>query len=215
MSSQLVNIQSALKKHITFFQIMKSLKTALREKILAARGAMAPEEAYTRSLTAQEHILAQAFWIGAGSVALYTAVKQEVQTWLLLEQAWQSAKQVYLPRVENSENGLMHFALCEGKQRLISGAFGIPEPDPRWCPPCDFTAGHNFPEVFIVPGVAFDRSGHRLGMGGGYYDRFLSAAKTLTIGLAYEFQLLDAVPAAPWDKNVNAVCTDQKFIWIS
>jgi 5-formyltetrahydrofolate cyclo-ligase len=112
----------------------------------------------------------------------------------------------------------MSFALCRGKEQLITGSFGIMEPDPRVCPVFDFSAQDNFPEVFIVPGVVFDRRGHRLGMGGGYYDRFLAAAKTSTIGLAFAFQVLDEIPAAAldsWDKSVSAICTEQEFLWIN
>jgi 5-formyltetrahydrofolate cyclo-ligase len=194
---------------------MKSSKAALRKKMLAARAALTQEDVRTRSFAIQKHILADEAWLRASSVALYAAVKQEAQTWRLLEQAWRSGRQVYLPRVGPNAGGALTFARCASKGHLISGAFGIPEPDPLTCPACDFTLENAFPDLLIVPGVAFDRSGHRLGMGGGYYDRFLSAAKTLSIGLAYGFQLLEAIPAERWDKNVNAVCTEQGLLWMT
>jgi 5-formyltetrahydrofolate cyclo-ligase len=222
--SLLVNIY---KNHIEFFQIsnkamirsgrkykVNSIKADLRGKVLATRKALMPEDVAVRSRLAQERLLAEDVWVRAASVALYAATGHETQTWLLLEQAWQSGKRVYLPRVEKAENGLMNFALCTGKEQLISGAFGIFEPNPQTCPLCDFKQQKHVPVLFIVPGVAFDRKGHRLGMGGGYYDRFLSDAKSLTIGLAYAFQLLDEFSVEPWDKNVNAVCTEQEFLWI-
>jgi 5-formyltetrahydrofolate cyclo-ligase len=194
---------------------MKSSKAALRKKMLAARALLTQDEVRMRSFAIQEHILTDEVWLRASSVALYAAVKQEAQTWRLLEQAWQSNRQVYLPRVEPETRGVLTFARCMGKDRLVPGVFGIPEPDPHTCPACDFTLENGFPALLVVPGVAFDRSGHRLGMGGGYYDRFLSSAKTLTIGLAYEFQLLEAIPAEQWDKNVNAVCTEKGLLWMT
>jgi 5-formyltetrahydrofolate cyclo-ligase len=198
---------------------MKSLKAVLREKVLATRNALAPQDINRCSLLAQKRIIAEEIWQQASSVALYAATRHEAQTGLLLEQAWQSAKQVYLPRVESAEQGVMSFALCRGNEQLITGSFGIPEPDPRVCPVVDFLG--KFPDVFIIPGVAFDRCGHRLGMGGGYYDRFLAAVQTqniATIGLSFAFQVLDEIPAAAldsWDKNVSAICTEQEFLWIN
>jgi 5-formyltetrahydrofolate cyclo-ligase len=240
---------------------MKSSKAALRKKMLAARALLTQDEVRARSFSIQKHILEHELWLRATSVALYAAVRQEVQTWRLLEQAWQNGKQVYLPRVEllprqattaaapqedarrlkaaeragsrvfrqsdpqagpqarrdlsAGEKGVLTFARCMRKEQLVSGFFGIPEPDARSCPACAFTLENNFPDLLIVPGVAFDRSGHRLGMGGGYYDRFLSSAKTPAIALAYEFQLLEAVPTEQWDKNVTAVCTEQGLLWTS
>jgi 5-formyltetrahydrofolate cyclo-ligase len=194
---------------------MKSSKAALRKKMLETRAVLTKDEARTRSFAIQEHILADGVWLSASSVALYAAVKREAQTWRLLEQAWQSGRQVYLPRVEPGAKGVLTFARCMSKDQLVPGVFGIPEPDPRICPACDFAFENSFPDLLVVPGVAFDRSGHRLGMGGGYYDRFLSSAKTLTIGLAYEFQLFEAIPAEQRDKNVNAVCTEQGLLWMT
>lgn len=78
-------------------------------------------------------------------------------------------------------------------------------------------AGPPAPDLIIAPGLAFDRDGIRLGMGGGYYDRLLALPRhnnSLRIGLAYAFQLADSLPRQPWDVPVHAVCTEKGLVWI-
>jgi len=67
-------------------------------------------------------------------------------------------------------------------------------------------------DLMVVPGVAFDRNGYRLGYGKGYYDRFLSEKQTFSIGLAYEFQILDKLPRGKHDRIMDAVATEDRII---
>ena len=67
-------------------------------------------------------------------------------------------------------------------------------------------------DVMLVPGVAFDPRGNRLGYGGGYYDRVLAARPCLTIGIAWTFQVVDAVPMEPWDQPVDALLTESGWV---
>jgi 5-formyltetrahydrofolate cyclo-ligase len=102
----------------------------------------------------------------------------------------------------------------DGLDQVRLGRFGILEPDPGACR----MAGGTPPEVAVVPGVAFDRRGFRLGFGGGYYDRLFArqeTARTLRIGLAYDFQVVDRLPAEPWDQPMHALCTPKEMTWIS
>lgn len=215
-------------------------KSELRKKVLALRKELAPEEAERLSRLAQRRLLAEPVWQRAGSVALYAAAKRETQTRLLMEEAWKSGKIVYLPRVvrvtqeqSGPSNGLMHFAPCVGPEQLVPGAFGIFEPEAA-CPACVFCpsgsaglpdqASAPLPDIFVIPGLAFDRQGHRLGWGGGYYDRYLAGLRApdeaerggpKIVALAYSFQLLDSIPHDVWDKPVDAVCTDKELLWTS
>jgi 5-formyltetrahydrofolate cyclo-ligase len=107
----------------------------------------------------------------------------------------------------------MDFFSCAGRGDLRPGPFGIDEPDP------DRAAGANIPppSLMIVPGVAFDSRGFRLGMGGGYYDRFSSRdlfAGALRLGLAFAFQVADRVPREDWDLLVQAICTEKGLLWL-
>ena len=194
----------------------KSLKDALRESITKKRAGLSREEAAFSAAHARDLFLAEPVWAAASQVALFVSVKNEINTGGLLEAAWAAGKKVFLPRIERQKRGVMHFAACAGPADLAPGAFGIPEPRPELCAACDFSGGR-YPELFILPGLAFDRKGRRLGWGGGYYDRFLRrcAGKSKLVGFAYAFQLLPEVPAESWDLPVNAVCTDKEFLWIS
>ena len=73
------------------------------------------------------------------------------------------------------------------------------------------------PDLIIAPGLAFDRNGIRLGMGGGYYDRLLALprhAASRRVGLAFAFQFVDSLPREAWDMPVHAVCTEKGLVWI-
>ncbi|MDR1125324.1 MAG: 5-formyltetrahydrofolate cyclo-ligase [Deltaproteobacteria bacterium] len=197
---------------------MKPGKSEIRSKIIKERDALEATAAERRSRLAQERLLAEPAWKNAGFITLYVAAKGEIQTGRLLEAAWAAGKRVFLPRVDKKERGLMHFLRCSGREQLGPGSFGLLEPLEELCPACDF-AREGYPDLMILPGLAFDRRGGRLGWGGGYYDRFLemcaaAAAPTRFIGLGYTFQLLPEVPVEPWDRPVDAVCTDEEFIWI-
>ncbi len=244
--------------HIT---ILNGQKKALRRVLLEQRRSLAPEEAARLSAAIQTRIMGQSVWQRARSVALYVATQNEVDTTLLLQNAWQSGKTVYLPRVVKGVPGKMHFAPCAGQGQLCAGAYGIMEPDAALCPACEFFDGAEqvddaalsriqgcdaplsngqkaeygtahlpktqsagnlprlpAPDLFLIPGVGFDMRGRRLGFGGGYYDRFLSArscrAHSFFLAPAYAFQVVDEVPAGDWDMPVQALCTENAFFYI-
>lgn len=95
-----------------------------------------------------------------------------------------------------------------------------PAPDTPGTPPTPDSPGKAsapVPDIIVVPGVAFDRQGGRLGQGGGYYDRLLGSpayAACLRIGLAYAFQVLDRLPRDDWDVPVHALCTEEGLLWL-
>lgn len=147
----------------------------------------------------------------ARSVMLYVPTKNEVDTWPLLEHFWVIETEVLLPRCRDEQPGFMDIHAVRGPRELGAGHFGLTEPvlglaplvvDPR-------------PDVILIPALAFDRGGFRLGFGGGYYDRFLSrlTCRHLRIGLAYDFQLADHLPAEPWDIPVQRVITQDTIIF--
>lgn len=199
-------------------------KKSLRKKMNDLRGNTPPLTLSMMSAKAQERLMTKGLWKNAGSVALYMAVRNELDTRLLFDEALKQGKRVYLPRVETDKEGIMHYAPCTGRNELAPGAYGIPEPRES-APACLFgsdedTSGYRmrpWPDLFLLPGVAFDRRGYRLGYGGGYYDRFLarcSGRQTTFVAIAYNFQVVDRVPDAEWDRPVNAICTDKELIWI-
>lgn len=232
---------------------MEDKKKELRKVMLQKRKNLTSTEQRQLSTAIQTVLLQHELWQTAKSVALYAATQNEAGTELLLENAWASGKSVFMPRVTDSKNGLMEFALCHSTADLTPGAFNILEPTPASCPACNFTSAgkpvdmpamknmanreapavpansvglteqavshinHTPPELFIIPGLAFDRHGQRLGFGGGFYDRFLQQStqwvESTTIALAYFFQLVDEIPTDKWDHPVDVICTEKECLW--
>ncbi len=140
---------------------------------------------------------------GASCVALYNAIAGEVQTMGLLER-WYEKKQLLLPRVVGED---LSFSPYKGVEALKVGAFGIMEPDDL-----EAEVAAKDIDLVIVPGVAFDRGLNRLGRGGGYYDRWLSSLDVPTIGLCFNFQLMDAIPTEAFDKKMDMIITEKEII---
>ena len=190
-------------------------KAALRERMRDLRCGQAPNLARARSLQAQHRLLDAECWRAARSVALYVPLKGEVSTDALLEAAWQSGRTVYLPRVARDEPGRMSFVACAGFAQLRPGPFGLREPEQSLPGFGAEEAGKGFdPDLLVLPGLAFDRRGGRLGFGGGYYDRFLEAARLRCprVGLCFAFQVLKELPLDQWDQRVQFLCTEERFI---
>lgn len=190
-------------------------KAALRKKILTLRQRQSPGLARARSLEAQKRLLDSPLWQNARSVALYVALKGEMGTDKLLEAAWRNGWDVWLPRVRLGEASRMDFALCTGMKQLQAGPFNLREP--HACAPTmtEDDCGTNFtPDLLVLPGLAFDKRGLRLGFGGGYYDRFLSTGglSCPRVGLCFAFQFVAELPQADWDKTVNHICTEEQLL---
>ena len=144
-------------------------------------------------------VLRSASWQEAGTLLLYYPLADEVDVRPLIEEAFQCDKQVLLPVCKGEE---LELRLYEGENSLKKGAFGILEPTGEVFSP----EKYDEIQLAIVPGMAFDRVGHRLGRGKGYYDRLLPKLKEAKlIGICFPFQLLDEVPAEPHDIKVHEV----------
>ena len=187
-------------------------KEALRATMREMRRALAASACADLSYAAARHVLQSPLWKKACSVAMYVAVRGELDTGPLLQAAWQSGKQVLLPQCVMEGSAALRFMPCQGPEILTPGAFGIPEPqDPTLAGMREIV-----PDLIIVPGIAFDRKGARLGQGGGFYDRYFfrpEIAGVPRIGYIYAFQLVDCLPQDPWDLSVDAVCTEHGIIW--
>jgi 5-formyltetrahydrofolate cyclo-ligase len=158
----------------------------------------------------RERLLALDCVRGARSVMLYLPVRGEVDTWPLLDHFWARGSEVLLPRCHDNTPGLMDAYAVTSRADLGPGCFGLIEPEAKLARKIPAPE----PEVILVPALAFDRNGYRLGFGGGYYDRFLP---TLTcapflVGPAYAFQLIESVPVEPWDRPVDMVVTPDSIM---
>lgn len=133
-------------------------------------------------------------WEKARTVCAFCALPSEPD----VLDPWPSDKQIALPRIEGDE---LIFRWVSSREGLVAGQFGIMEPTPD-----AVSAGCDF-DLILVPGLAFDRQGGRLGRGRGYYDRFLSRASGIIAGVCFEDQLIGTVPLDPHDVRMDVVVT--------
>ena len=181
--------------------------------MLARRAALVPEDAALASGAVASRVLALPAYRSAREIAAYLPVKNEVDAALVAGQALADGKLLLLPRCRAGAPGLLDLGCVSCLSDVVPGRYGILEPREALCRPPESFA----PDLILVPGLAFDRRGNRLGFGGGYYDRLLAlpmAAGAFVVGLAFAFQLLDQLPAEPWDRPVNAVVTDRQTLLI-
>ena len=184
-------------------------KRALRATILARRRALSREQWQSASLSAQERLIAREEFKRATCIALYAPAHNETDTFLILSTAFGAGKRVLYPAVCGDQ---MVFRQVDGIECLREGCFGILEP-------CSTGCDHQADEadLIVVPGVAFDHAGHRIGYGKGFYDRFLQhpGRTAHLVGLCHDFQLIDGtIPAEPHDIRMEMIVTDQRVLTI-
>ena len=141
----------------------------------------------------------------AQTVCCYVSLPYEVQTWQLIEAMLKRGKRIVVPRTRRGSRQLGLSELRDPRTELTPGAFGVWEPTSEAVRPVPVEEV----DLVLVPGLAFDRAGHRLGHGHGYFDRFLARVPrtTPTVGLAYRLQVLDRLPTTAYDQPVQAVLT--------
>jgi len=185
-------------------------KRTLRQTILAQRRALSHEQWRLASQAAQERLLALEEFQRADCIALYAPLHNETDTAMILSVAFAAGKRVLYPAVCGAH---MVFRQVEGIECLSQGCFGILEP-------CPTGTDHQADEadLIVVPGVAFDQAGHRIGYGKGFYDRFLQhpGRSAHLIGLCHDFQLIDGqIPAETHDIRMELIVTDQRLVRIT
>lgn len=185
-------------------------KSALRERTLLARAALDPavREAGSRAIAAC--VAALPAWKDARTVALYAALGAEVDTAELARLALAGGKRIAWPRTSPSGPGLT-FASCPAAE-LVPGPARALEPPPD-APPVSLASI----DVIVVPGVAFDARGGRLGRGRGHYDAALSRIRpgAIRVGLAFDEQVVARVPVEPHDVRVDVVVTPSGLLTAS
>ena len=179
------------------------IKISLRSMILEKRRSIPAALRRAKSKKIFRQLLKDPILKRSGHIALYYGIMPEVATRPFLKMLMKG-KKIYLPKIDLKTKILKFRRVCSLSKDLSRGPYGIMEP--RFsCParPADRM------DLIIVPGVAFDRKGGRLGRGAGYYDRLLKKAKRVfKIGLCFREQLIKKVPMGPRDVRVNRVITD-------
>ncbi len=184
------------------YELKSHLRRTERDRWL--RGT-AEEQLLARSIAAQDNLLS-AFPPGPGKkVALYSAMDTEVRTDRIRSRCLAVGAVPFYPRV--MEDGGLAFFPDAGDAAWVRGRYGLLEPA---VPAGEEGLRRGF-DLVVVPGMAFDASGRRLGKGFGYYDRFLAGLDpaTITVGLAFSWQMVPEVPVEPWDVPVLAVATEE------
>ena len=172
-------------------------KTALRRKIRERKRAMTCAEIESASEKLGQMLLASAQYQKAKTIYGYLPYNQEVRTDRILEQALQDGKRIAVPKIFGDE---MRFIYINDLSQVEKGYRGIPEPIEDGPEADDETA------LVLMPGIAFDRQGNRVGYGGGFYDKFLSKEPTHpTVALCYEFQMVDLLETEEFDIPVDLV----------
>ncbi len=187
-------------------------KETIRVSIQEQRNKLAPEWILKISDQIQGRVLELDEWKAANQVCCYLALPCEVQTGRLVKTAWNAEKKVCVP-VFRKENGCYDLAWLNEAEHLTVGYGHVPEPsEPSWINDAPGPVEQSKVDLVVTPGVAFGRSGARIGHGRGHYDRLLvlKALKgAIKLGLAFEFQMLNQTPSQGHDVRMDAVVTEK------
>lgn len=187
---------------------VRSEKQLLRKKLIAAHRRLdrVTRAEYDRRII--KRLFCLPYWALTGTLFCYVGIGWEIATEELIDAAILSGRRVAVPLC--LPDGMMEAHEIRSLDELIPGAYGIPEPR-RESPVLT-------PEAFdlaVIPAVAFDRTGCRLGRGGGYYDRYLGKLRGVRAGLCYEQFLLPAVPQEAHDIKMDYVITEEgEYAWV-
>ncbi len=194
-------------------------KQTLRSQIKQQRQALSQQQQHTAEHSLTTLLLQQPAINTSQHIALYLPHKGEISLQAFAKKAWEAGKNLYLPVINpthssHSKSPVMLFKEWNANSTLITNSWGITEPS-------------NSPSIkpeqldlVLMPLVAFDKKGNRLGMGGGFYDKTFAFKKTnpqqkpLLVGIAHAFQEVDALSTNSWDVAMDGVATDKNIFWL-
>lgn len=185
----------------------QKIQREIRRHGRSARATMATPTREIANRIIAEKVMSKPWFRVAGNIACYLSTEDEVDTWQLIARAWQMKKRIFAPIVK--KNRQMEFRRISAESQLEVSQFGLYEPP----------VGESIPvrklDIVLTPLVAFDGERHRIGMGGGYFDRtfsFLQHRESYfhpkLIGLAFACQKVEEIPANPWDIRLFDILTE-------
>jgi len=182
-------------------------KRALRAATLARRRELTPQQVRAHSLELQRHFLALPEFRRAAVLALYAPIHNEAETAAVASEALSAGKSLLYPAVQGHD---IQFRRVGSLSELVPGRFGIPEPAGEPCNPSDA-------DLIVVPGVAFDVFGRRIGYGKGFYDRALHRLEGSgrLVGFCYDFQLSEAIVGEPHDVTMDLIVTELRVVRVN
>lgn len=184
-------------------------KAHIRKDVLKKRGSISLQTKKAKDAVIKERLFSLPEFGQARVIFYFASFSSEVNTLMQIEEALRAGKRVVLPLVDKKISGLRLYEIKDLSE-LSPGVMGIPEPNV----PQERQREINDIDLVIMPGVAFDPKGNRLGYGAGYYDKLLSGLtrQTPLIAIAYEEQIVDCIPHEPHDIRVHTIVTDLRVI---
>ena len=189
-------------------------RNAIRRLVRERRRSLSHQERHHLSAQLAANIIRSPLFRNSRTLALYLPNDGEVDLTPVAQAAWSMGKQCFLPVLSPLYHNRLWFAPYTPNSPLVDNRFGIPEPDANWRTMRPVWSL----DLLLMPLVAFDLGGNRLGMGGGFYDRtlaYLSHRRTWRkphlIGTAFELQSFAALPNEPWDVPLEGVMTESAF----
>lgn len=180
-------------------------KTALRQRIRTALNVMTVQDRQALSQNLCAILREQPIWRNASSTLCFAPLGGEPDLMPLLEETWAGGKVVALPFFD-SQTGLYSARAVSRRSELVPGQFGVLEPG-AGCPAVPL----NQLDLVLVPGVAFDLGGRRLGRGKGFFDRLLAEVRGHKCGVAFDTQIVAEVPEEPHDIRVDSILTPTRW----
>lgn len=182
-------------------------KKTLRQSMLLRRSQLSASDVRSASRTIQARFIELPAFAGAGLLGLYAPIRNEVATSLVMQTALSMGKTVHYPAVSGAE---LEFRVVKELTSLQEGVFGILEPDTR----CSVKDPTEF-DLVVVPGVAFDLQGNRIGYGKGYYDKVLHhmEGSGKLVAFCYDFQLVEEIAGEPHDVLMDMIITEKRVIF--
>ncbi|MHA6480586.1 5-formyltetrahydrofolate cyclo-ligase [Paenibacillus sp. strain BS8-2] len=193
-------------------------KSELRAHYTERRNAIDAENRLAWSREASRYVAELAESQQMKSIMAYVAFRSELDLGELIRSCWQCGIDIIVPRCTFADRGMTLHQINSFDQ-LRSGAYGIMEPDPSLAPQLEDTW---VPELILVPGLAFDKKGGRMGYGGGYYDRYWERLESLGnnenkrpiwLGVSFESQIQEYVPCEAHDLVLDGVVTERGVHW--
>ena len=194
---------------ITKIQMEEHMKDALRRQVLQTRNELCAEEVFFLSEKIFQNLRKNSFFSNSAHIMVYLDFKNEVKTDFIINYCLANNKKVYVP-ICIPETHELCISRITNLGELQSGHFGIREPKPEYIRLSD----SSLVDLVLVPGVAFDSSGNRIGFGAGYYDRFMRRLEPWVIkaALAYSFQIADTIPSDQYDIPMDYIVTEKRTI---
>jgi 5-formyltetrahydrofolate cyclo-ligase len=184
------------------------MKAELRKELLSLRDSKTREFLHGKSLEIRKQLFSMPEFQKARKILFYVSFGSEVETLQTIREAIKMGKVVAVPSTDKKKHTMVASQVVDLDKELEEGSYGIPEPKKEFIRELPVEGF----DMVVVPAVAFDKGGYRIGYGGGYYDRFLLKTNALKVGLAFDFQVVDSLPREEHDLPVDKIVTENHIL---